>query len=244
MLSELGLTGWPKTSGSRGAHLWVRITPEWPFTQVRRAAQAFAPEVERRAPHLATAKWAKEERTGVLLDYNQNARDRTTCSAYSVRATPDARVSMPLSWDEFLACDPRDFTLRTVPAIYRARGDAHAAIDDAPGRLDALLELAARQDADAPEKSANHAPARKLPVITIAQAKLRPDALAGLERWKLRHPDLVPLLAPEDVIVDTNRGRATAWYRIRINLKHVPVELHPPRESPDPDYDWKTEWIA
>ena len=241
LLAELGLTGWPKTSGSRGAHLWVRITPAWPFAQVRRAAQAFAREVERRAPRIATAKWAKEERTGVLLDYNQNARDRTTCSAYSVRAMPDARVSMPLSWDEFLACDPREFTLRTVPAIYRARGDAHAAIDEAPGRLDTLLELADRQDANAPRASAKRAGAPKLPVITIAQAKHKADALAGLERWKLRHPELAALLAPEDVIVDTNRGRATAWYRIRINLQHVPGTLHPAPEPPDPDYDWKMD---
>ncbi len=240
VLADVGLIGWPKTSGSRGAHLWVRIAPEWPFAKVRRAAQAFAREVARRAPHIATAKWAKEERSGVLLDYNQNARDRTTCSAYSVRATPDARVSMPLAWDEFLACDPREFTLRTVPAIYRDRGDAHAAIDDHAGRLDALLELADRQEADAPKK----APTAKLPVITIAQAKDKADALAGLERWKQRHPALVPLLAPEDIIVDTNRGRATAWYRVRINLKSVPVALHPPSEAPDPDYDWKTEWAG
>ena len=178
----------------------------------------------------------------MLLDYNQNARDRTTCSAYSVRAMPDARVSMPLSWDEFLACDPREFTLRTVPAIYRARGDAHAAIDAAPGRLDALLELADRQEADAPRAAAKRAPAPKLPVITIAQAKHKVEALAGLERWKLRHPELAVRLAPDDVIVDTNRGRATAWYRIRINLQHVPAELHPPPEPPEPDYDWKTEW--
>jgi len=243
VLGDLGLTGWPKTSGSRGAHLWVRIEPEWPFATVRRAALAFAREVARRAPEIATAAWAKEERRGVLIDYNQNARDRTTCSAYSVRATPDARVSMPLGWDEFLACDPRDFTLRTVPALYRERGDAHAAIDDDPGRIEALLALADQQDGGVAKPRAK-APKQKLPVITVAQAKLKPDALAGLERWKARHPELVPLLAPEDVIVDTNRGRATAWYRIRINLKNVPAELHPPAEPPDPDYDPKTEWLG
>jgi bifunctional non-homologous end joining protein LigD len=240
VLAELGLVGWPKTSGSRGAHLWVRIAPEWPFKTVRRAAQAFAREVERRAPAIATARWWKEERHGVFLDYNQNARDRTTCSAYSVRATPDARVSMPLAWDDFLACDPREFTLRTVPAIYAARGDAHAEIDAHPGRLDALLELADRQDRDGPPD----APAKKLPVITIAQAKLKPDALAGLERWKARHPEIAAQLAPEDVLVDTNRGRATAWYRVRINLKNVPPEQHPPPEDPDPNYDPKTEYEA
>ncbi len=148
VLAELGLVGWPKTSGSRGAHLWVRIEPTRPFTEVRRAALAFAREVERRAPEIATAKWWKEERRGVFLDYNQNARDRTTCSVYSVRANPDARVSMPLAWDDFVRCDPRDFTLRTVPAIYATRGDAHAAIDAHAGKLDALLELADRQDAE------------------------------------------------------------------------------------------------
>jgi DNA ligase D-like protein (predicted polymerase) len=262
VLAEMGLVGWPKTSGSRGAHLWVRIEPRWPFAEVRRAALAFAREVERRAPDIATAKWWKEERRGVFLDYNQNARDRTTCCAYSVRATADARVSMPLAWDEFLACDPADFTLRTVPARFAERGDAHAGIDDQPGRLDALLELAARQQAegqtDAPwpphfAKQAGEAPrvapsrargARKskFPVITIAQAKLKADALAGLERWKARHADIAAQLAPEDVLVDTNRGRATAWYRVRINLKNVPADQHPPAEPPDPDYDPRSEY--
>ncbi|HEY1546489.1 MAG TPA: DNA primase small subunit domain-containing protein [Kofleriaceae bacterium] len=261
-LDELGLVGWPKTSGSRGVHVWVRIAPEWPFQTVRRAALAFAREIERRAPQIATAKWWKEERQGVFLDYNQNARDRTTCSAYSVRATPDARVSMPLAWRELLVCDPREFTLRTVPAIYAANGDRHAAIDEHPGRIDALLELADKQErdgqADAPwpphyRKVAGEAPRvapsrasrkPKVPVLTIAQAKLKPDALAGLERWKARHPEVVALLAPEDVIVDTNRGRATAWYRIRINLKNVPAELQPAAEPLDPDYDPKSEWLG
>src|SRR6476659_3869400 len=125
VLGEYGLVGWPKTSGSRGAHLWVRIEPRWTFAEVRRAALAFAREVERRAPSIATAKWWKEERRGVFLDYNQNARDRTTCCAYSVRAREDARVSMPLTWEDFLVCDPADFTLRTVPGIFKARGHAH-----------------------------------------------------------------------------------------------------------------------
>jgi hypothetical protein len=263
-LGELGLVGWPKTSGSRGAHLWVRIQPEWPFRAVRRAALAFAREIERRAPAIATAKWWKEERRGVFLDYNQNARDRTTCSAYSVRATPDARVSMPLRWDEFLVSDPRDYTLRTVPALFAANGDAHAAIDANPGRLDKLLELAERQEAEGqpdapwpphfakePGESPRVAPSRskgartpKVPVLTIAQAKHKPDALAGLDRWKARHAAVAALLAPEDVIVDTNRGRATAWYRVRINLKNVPPELHPAAEPLDPDYDPKTEWLG
>jgi DNA ligase D-like protein (predicted polymerase) len=282
VLEEAGLVGWAKTSGSRGAHVWARIAPRWPFAEVRRAAIAFAREVERRAPELATARWWKEERRGVFVDYNQNARDRTTASAYSVRPLPDARVSMPLSWDDFLRCDPRDFTLRTVPAIVAARGDAHAGIDAAVGSLDRLLELASRQEAegapDAPwpphfakaegeaprvapsrargaSKAATAAAAAtkpagdggrrpKLPVITIAQAKQKADALAGLERWKARHSEIVAHLAPEDVIIDTNRGRATAWYRVRINLKNVPEAQHPPPEPPDPDYDPRTEYAA
>jgi bifunctional non-homologous end joining protein LigD len=204
VLDDMGLVGWPKTSGSRGAHLWVRIERRWTFAEVRRAAQAFAREVERRAPAIATAKWWKEERHGVFLDYNQNARDRTTCCAYSVRAREDARVSMPLTWDEFVVCDPAAFTLKTVPAIVAARGDAHAGIDDAPGSLDKLLALAdsqGREGVEAPPK---------FPVITIAQAKHKPDALAGLERWKARYPHVAARLAPEDILVDTNRGGAPA----------------------------------
>jgi DNA ligase D-like protein (predicted polymerase) len=256
VLDELGLVGWPKTSGSRGAHLWVRIEPRWTFTEVRRAALAFAREVEKRAPGIATAKWWKEERQGVFLDYNQNARDRTTCCAYSVRAREDARVSMPLSWDEFVRCNPAEFTLRTVPAIVAAHGDAHAAIDATPGRLDALLELADRQgepdapwpphymkaEGEAPRVAPSRARTPKFPVITIAQAKHKPDALAGLERWKARYPEVAARLAPEDVLVDTNRGRATAWYRVRINLKNVPVAERPPQEAPDPNYDPRSEW--
>ena len=230
VLTEVGLVGWPKTSGSRGAHLWVRIEPRWEFAEVRRAAQAFAREVARRAPELATAEWAKEARHGVFLDYNQNARDRTTCCGYSVRAREDARVSMPLTGDEFLNCDPAAFTLRTVPALVAERGDAHAGIDAEVGSLEALLALADRD-------KATKGPAPKFPVITIAQAKHKADALAGLERWKERHPHVARMLAPEDILVDANRGRATAWYRVRIHLKHVPPEDHPPPERPDPDYD-------
>jgi bifunctional non-homologous end joining protein LigD len=267
VLDEYGLAGWPKTSGSRGAHVWVRIRPEWPFTVVRRAALAFAREVERRAPQIATAKWWKEERHGVFLDYNQNARDRTTASAYSVRPTADARVSMPLSWDDFFASNPLDFTLRTVPALFAARGDAHAGIDAAPGSIEALLELAKRHEAegqvDAPwpphytkkageaarvapsrAKAAARPPREKLPVITIAQAKLKVDALAGLERWKARYPAVVAKLAPEHVLIDANRGKSSAWYRVRINLKNVPEAERPPIEDPDPNYDWKTEYAG
>ena len=278
VLDEHGLIGWPKTSGSRGVHIWVRIRPAWPFAQVRRAALAFAREVARRAPEIATANWWKEERRGVFLDYNQNARDRTTASAYSVRPTPDARVSMPLAWDDLFACDPLDFTLRTVPAMVTARGDAHAGIDAAVGSIESLLELAARQEAegevDAPwpphfEKADGEAPrvapsrarrdagserpaspraaARprdKLPVITIAKAKHKADALAGLERWKARHPAVVAHLAPEHVLIDTNRGKSSAWYRVRINLRNVPEAERPPPEPPDPDYDWKSEYAG
>ncbi|MDQ3365518.1 MAG: DNA primase [Myxococcota bacterium] len=269
VLEEHGLTGWPKTSGSRGAHVWARIEPRWPFVEVRRAALAFAREVERRAPGIATAKWWKEERHGVFIDYNQNARDRTTASAYSVRPTPDARVSMPLPWEDFFASNPLDFTLRTVPALVAARGDAHAGIDAAAGTLDRLLELADRQEAegqaDAPwpphfakaaGEGARVTPSRargatraaprprrtKLPVIVIAQAKQKVDALAGLERWKARHPEVTARLAPEDILVDTNRGRATAWYRIRVNLKNVPEDERPAVEPADPDYDPRSEY--
>jgi DNA ligase D-like protein (predicted polymerase) len=266
-LADLGLVGWPKTSGSRGVHVWVRIQPRWPFEVVRRAALAFAREVERRAPKIATSKWWKEERHGVFLDYNQNARDRTTSNAYSVRPTPDARVSMPLSWEDLADSDPADFTLRTVPALYAERGDAHARIDDHHASLEPLLELAERQEhegsIDAPwpphyakmpgeaprvapsrAKGASRAkPARpKLPVLIIAKAKLKADALAGFERWKARHPEVAAMLAPEDVLTDTMRGRSSAWTRIRVNLKNVPEDQRPLEEPPDPDYDPAVEW--
>jgi bifunctional non-homologous end joining protein LigD len=270
VLTDMGLVGWPKTSGSRGVHIWVRIKPEWPFDQVRRAALAFAREVERRAPKIATAKWWKEERQGVFLDYNQNARDRTTSTAYSVRPTPDARVSMPLSWGDLDKSDPAEFTLKTVPAIYAKQGDAHEHIDDHYASIDKLLELADRQDeegkqagkaTDAPypphhPKSAMEgtrvAPSRakggaapkrpKLPVIVISRAKLKSDALEGLERWKAKHPEVVPHLAPEDILTDNMRGRHSAWCRIRVNLKNVPEEMRPAEVAPDPDYDPAVEW--
>ena len=145
-LADHGLVGWPKTSGSRGMHVAVRIEPRWTFPQVSRAALALAREVERRAPKLATSHWWKEEREGVLLDYNQNAKDRTVAAAYSIRPKPDARVSAPVSWDEVERCDPADFTLATMPARFAKVGDRHAGIDDRPGSLEALLELSARQE--------------------------------------------------------------------------------------------------
>jgi hypothetical protein len=261
VLEEHGLAGWPKTSGSRGVHVLVRIAPRWPFTIVRKAALALAREVERRAPSIATSAWWKEERHGVFLDYNQNARDRTTASAYSVRPTADARVSMPLSWDELASCDPAAFTIATVPALFATRGDAHARIEEAPGAIDGLLALAEAQEAggakDAPwpphfEKGETEGtrvtPSRargrtsKQPLVTIANARTRAEAVDGLERWKTRHPEVAGLLAPDDVLIDTMRGRSAAWYRVRINLRHVPAGDRPVAEKPDPDWDPAEEW--
>ncbi len=258
VLDACSLRGWPKTSGSRGMHVNVRIERRWTFTQVREAALALAREVERRAPSLATSKWWKEEREGVFLDYNQNAKDRTVASVWSVRPTPDARVSMPLDWDELAGCDPAAFTLVTAPARFAARGDAGADIDRAAGSLDRLLELSARQRADGmgdapwPPHYAKQAdepprvrPSRRRsvhPLITIAGAQRRDDALAGLERWKARHPEAARHLKPSDVLVDAMRGRYTTWTRIRINLRHVPEVDRPGPEPPDPDYDPSVEW--
>jgi len=251
-LEDLGLTGWPKTSGSRGIHVNVRIHPRWTFDEVRRAALALARDVERRAPALATSKWWKEERHGVFVDYNQNAKDRTVAAAYSVRPRPDARVSAPLAWAEIAECDPADFTLRTMPARFARIGDRHAGMDDAPGSLDALLELSARhqQDGlgDAPwpphyRKQAGE-PARvqpskrrvsKHPLIEIARARKKTDALAGVDRWKARHPKAAAHLEAADVLVDAMRGRYKTWTRVRINLQHVPVDLRPSQEPLDPD---------
>jgi bifunctional non-homologous end joining protein LigD len=251
-LDDLGLVGWPKTSGSRGMHVVVRIEQRWAFDQVRRAALAFAREVERRVPQLATSKWWKEERHGVFLDYNQNAKDRTVASAYSVRPTPDARVSAPLSWDEVDACDPKDFTLDTMPRRFREIGDRHAAIDDHPCSLARLLELSDKQEregqGDAPwpphyRKQAGE-PARvqpskrrvpKHPLVEIGRAQKKEEALAGVERWKARHPDAAAHLEPADVLVDAMRGRFHTWTRVRVNLQHVPEGLRPPQEALDPD---------
>ena len=144
VLDEHGLSGFPKTSCSRGIHVIVRIEPSWGFTGVRRAALALAREVERRAPQIATSAWWKEERHGVFIDYNQNARDRTVASAYSVRATADARVSFPLSWAEVPDVDPSAFTVRTVPPLFDSSGDRAAGIDEASGSLQGLLDLAER----------------------------------------------------------------------------------------------------
>jgi DNA ligase D-like protein (predicted polymerase) len=318
VLGEHGLRGWPKTSGSRGMHVNVRIERRWSFDQLRRAALAVAREVERRAPERATSKWWKEERHGVFLDYNQNAKDRTVASAWSVRPTPDARVSMPLEWDEVAGCDPAAFTLVTAPQRFAERGDASAGIDASVGSLDALLSLSGAQEAaglgDAPwpphykkqgDEPPRVAPSRRRavrgaangepsqtnpkitarekrnpeaiagepsqknskitdrekrnpegtagepsrrragatrrqstqPLVTVAKAEHKEDALAGLERWKARHPEAAALLQVDDILIDSMRGRSSTWTRIRVNLRHVPEGERPAEEPPDPDYD-------
>ena len=303
VLADHALVGWPKTSGSRGIHINVRIEPRWSFDQVRRAAVALAREIERRAPAIASSKWWKEERHGVFIDYNQNAKDRTVASAYSVRPVPDARVSAPVTWDELPSCELGDFTLATVPARYARVGDPGAGIDDAVGSLDALLELSARQEkegmGDAPwpphyAKAPGEPPrvmpsrARKAsssgaaasgeagggavdraaagaalngtsasgaapsgtpgrsptgrrvstkPLIEIARAATRDEAMAGFERWKERHSAVAGYLDPLDVLVDGMRGRYKLWYRIRVNLEHVPVAERPPQEPLEVDYN-------
>ncbi|HEY5487594.1 MAG TPA: DNA polymerase domain-containing protein [Candidatus Limnocylindrales bacterium] len=284
VLGDNALVGWPKTSGSRGIHVNVRVERRWSFDQVRRAALALAREVERRAPAISTSKWWKEERHGVFIDYNQNAKDRTVASAYSVRPVPDARVSAPVTWDELPACELGDFTIATVPARFAKIGDPGAGIDEAVGSLEALLELSARQEreglGDAPwpphyAKAAGEPPrvmpsrARKTggeaaapsrnsggpgssrgsaasltgrrvsakPLIEIARAATREEALAGFERWKQRHASVAARLEPADVLVDGMRGRFTLWYRIRVNLEHVPLEERPLQERLEVDYD-------
>ncbi len=280
VLADVGLTGWPKTSGSRGMHVYARIEPRWTFTQVRAAAVALAREIERRAPMEATSRWWKEERHGVFVDYNQNAKDRTVASAYSVRPTPDARVSTPLRWDEVPGCDPAAFTIDTVPGRYAEIGDPGAGIDDAVGSLDRLLELAEADEAaglpDAPwpphfEKQGGEAPRvqpskrraadatasaadvpppapgiassptgrrrSSMPLIEIARAASKAEAMEGLERWKERHPAAAALLEPADILVDSMRGRSSTWTRIRLNLRHIPPADRPAQEPLEVDYD-------
>ncbi|MGH9632844.1 MAG: non-homologous end-joining DNA ligase [Bryobacteraceae bacterium] len=277
LLEEMGLRGWPKTSGSRGMHVNVRIEPRWTFAEVRRAALALSRAVERRVPALASSKWWKEERHGVFLDYNQNAKDRTTCSAYSVRPLPDARVSTPLHWHEVPDCEPAGFTVLTIPKRFAEIGDPHADMDAKPGSLEKLLELAAEDEAaglgDAPwpphfrkmeGEAPRVAPSRakttakkpsatkastktsrtKMPLVVVANSPNKDAALAGLERWKSKHPRAAELLAVDDVLVDSMRGRSSTWTRIRVNLRHVPEDLRPPQETPDPDDDPTREWRA
>jgi hypothetical protein len=277
VLVDMGLVGFPKTSGSRGIHVLVRIAPRWSFVEVRRAALAFAREVERRAPSLATSKWWKEERHGVFLDYNQNAKDRTVASAYAVRPNAEARVSAPVTWEELDRCELGDFTLRNMPARFAEIGDRHADIDAHAGSLAALLELSARHEAeglgDAPwpphyakqsGEPARVAPSRAKkpkasadgdaeaapkpratkgrrvptkPLIEVARAAKKADALEQLEAWKARHPAVAALLLPSDVLVDSMRGRSSTWTRVRVNLEHVPEAERPPQaelgETPD-----------
>jgi len=259
-LGDFGLVGWPKTSGSRGIHVYVRIERRWTFDEVRRAALALAREVERRVPDLATSRWWKEERHGVFLDYNQNAKDRTIAAAYSVRPRPDARVSAPLTWDEVDACEPGDFTLGTMPSRFAEMGDRHAGMDLHPCSIAGVLELSARQEreglGDAPwpphyqkqpgeparvQPSRRRTPSR--PLIEIGRARRKDDGLAGLERWRSRHPEAAAHLAPEDVLVDAMRGRFRTWTRIRVNLQHGPVDLRPGQEALDPD-DAPDDWSS
>ena len=265
LLEEMGLRGWPKTSGSRGMHVNVRIEQRWTFGQVRRAALALSRAVERRAPALASSKWWKEERHGVFLDYNQNAKDRTTCSGYSVRPLPDARVSTPLHWHEVPDCEPADFTVLTIPKRFAAVGDPHSGMDASPGSLEKLLDLAAKDEAaglgDAPwpphfrkmegegprvapsrAKSAAKKPREKMPLVVVANSPNKDAALAGLERWRSKHAEAAKFLAVDDVLVDSMRGRSSTWTRIRVNLRHVPEDLRPTQETPDPDDDPTREW--
>jgi bifunctional non-homologous end joining protein LigD len=266
VLEEHGLRGFPKTSGSRGMHVYVRIEPSQSFEEVRRSALALAREVERRMPRRATSRWWKEEREGVFIDYNQNARDRTIASAYSVRAVPDARVSCPVEWDEVADLEPGELTMETVPARLRKRGDPSAAIDEHHYSLDALLELAARDEreglGDAPwpphfrkmegeaprvapsraKSIAKKPPREKMPLIVVANSPDKNAALAGLDKWKAKHAQAAGFLAVDDVLVDSMRGRSSTWTRIRVNLRHVPEALRPPQETPDPDDDPTREW--
>lgn len=264
-LEEVGLCGWPKTSGSRGMHVNVRIEPRWTFTDVRRAALTLSRAIERRVPKLASSKWWKEERHGVFLDYNQNAKDRTTCSAYSVRPLPDARVSTPLHWNEVPHSDPAEFTVFTVPKRFAEIGDPHADMDSSAGSLEKLLELAAEDEAaglgDAPwpphfrkmegegkrvspsrSKPAAKQPRTKMPLLTVANSPDKSAALGGLERWKSKHAEAAKHLAVDDVLVDSMRGRSSTWTRIRVNLRNVPEALRPAQETPDPDDDPTRDW--
>jgi hypothetical protein len=294
VLADFGLAGWPKTSGSRGMHIYARIEPRWTFNEVRSAAVAMAREIERRAPQIATSRWWKEERHGVFVDYNQNAKDRTVASAYSLRPVPDVRASAPLTWAEVPTCDPAEYTIATMPERFARIGDPWAEMDEAAGSLDGLLELAARDEAaglpDAPwpphydkqsgepprvqpskrrtgsGKAASDAAASDgassdgassdaarsagsgiksptgrrqstMPLIEVARAETKAEAMAGLERWKAKHADVWPLLEAADVLVDAMRGRSSAWYRIRLNLRHVPEAQRPAQEPLEVDYD-------
>ena len=249
VLEDVGLVGWPKTSGSRGMHILVRIEPRWDYRQVRLAAETFAREVERRAPGLATARWWKEERgESVFVDFNQNAKDRTVASAYSVRPLPDARVSTPLDWDEVRTRRPEEFTVATVLERFAERGDPHAGIDDAAGGLEGLLrladELGPAEKAPRASRGSGGGSGRResrMPLIEVARTETKPEALDALERWKAAHPEAVAHLSPADVMVDGMRGSSSLWYRVRVNLQHVPEDARPEQEPLLVDYD---PWAA
>ncbi|CAM5462587.1 DNA polymerase domain-containing protein [Leifsonia shinshuensis] len=248
VLEDHGLVGWPKTSGSRGLHILVRIAPRWGFADVRLAAETLAREVENRAPGLATARWWKEERgESVFVDFNQNAKDRTVASAYSIRPLPDARVSTPIDWDEVRSRRPEEFTVLTVPQRFAERGDPHEGIDAEAGSLDALLALAARLGpAEKPPRAGDGAGRRvsQMPLIEVARTKTKPEALDALVRWKAAHPAVAELLHPADELVDGMRGSSSQWYRVRINLQHVPEADRPEQGALVADYDpWAgREW--
>jgi DNA ligase D-like protein (predicted polymerase) len=254
VLEDFGLTAWPKTSGSKGFHIYARIRPDWPYKQVRLAAETIAREVELRAPDLATSKWWKEERgERVFVDFNQNAKDRTVASAYSVRSRPDARVSTPLRWDEVPGCRPEVFTVATVPARFAEMGDPWEGMDDASGGLDALLERAKELGpAEKAPKGARRSDGSggrlsTMPLIEIARTKTKDEAMAALDTWRERYPAAAEKLEPVDVLVDGMRGPSSIWYRIRINLQHVPEAQRPPREELLADYSpWEnytgTQW--
>ena len=241
VLEEHGLTAWPKTSGSRGFHIYARIERNWPFKFVRLAAQTVAREVERRAPDLATARWWKEEREGVFVDFNQNAFDRTVASAYSVRALPDARVSTPLFWDEVIDCRPADFTIASVPKRFEDLGDPWEGMDDAVGRLDGLLDLADRLGpAEKAPRGAKKGTGRResvMPLIEIARTKTKDEAIAALDTWRDKYQEVAKRLEPVDVLIDGMRGPSSIWYRVRINLQHVPEGRRPPQEPLLADYN-------
>ena len=241
VLEDHGLVGWPKTSGSRGLHILVRIAPEWGYPDVRLAAETLAREVENRAPGLATARWWKEERgESVFVDFNQNAKDRTVASAYSVRPLPDARVSTPLTWDEVRERRPEEFTVLTVPERFAAIGDPHAGIDDAVGSLEGLLALAERMGpAEKPPRGSDGSGRRAstMPLIEVARTKTKPEALDALETWRSRYPEAASALHPADVLLDGMRGSSSLWYRVRVNLQHVPDAERPPQEQLIADYD-------
>jgi bifunctional non-homologous end joining protein LigD len=237
VLEDHGLTAWPKTSGSRGFHIYAPVEPRWLFRDLRLAAETVAREVENRVPDLATSKWWKEEREGVFVDFNQNAKDRTVASAYSVRAKSDARVSTPLYWAEVPDCRPEGFTLSTVPKRYAALGDPWKGIGHASGSLAPLLDLAKQLGpAEKPPKGTGRRQST-MPLIEIGRAKTKEEALAGLERWKARHPTVAEQLQDLDVLVDGMRGRSSIWYRIRVNLQHVPEAERPPQEPLESDYN-------